>query len=600
MMKKVLLLGMLCLMFLAASCGVNFGLATGTAYFSNCQDSDGGKNYATIGAVTLWNGNNPLLKSTYKDTCAKNILTEYSCKEKIFGSSTLTKKSVLKSYTWESTTYDCGKQNLVCRDGACLKIAKKDSITCADSDGGNNTAVKGTTIGCQDSSCNNIINFTDCCNTLSTSGFTGCSATGNGVVEGICQGNAVVAPYIPCMNGCQDGACLPAPQVTCTETDGGWNYTLKGRNHGLSDGTNTIVDKEDFCNAGGFLVEYSCMAGVDGAIRVRSSTMNCSAQILAGSVCREGACKQQNTLHIACVEDADCDLPTVGFIGPCVNTLCDNSKALNLSCGAVVYKNEKVMMDEEYQYVSGDAITKTNPVAKFKNVRTGETAEYLIDVNLPSFHASFGGIRYYFTNASDARVDNWKLKYLCENDFSCVDSGNSPYVKENVSGFNLRNSPMGSYSFDDYCQQTSEGAEVSSGPYLTEEQCNGNNPAPHTSLCPSGTVCQNGACVASSSSSSSSSSGSGGFTCPGRTVPVSDSLQELEMTQLCSNQQVHNLTLVFINYTNAKFRLDSELSNKLNINQSYVFTNTGLNLTVLGVLYQSYAGGIHAADYNIR
>jgi hypothetical protein len=154
----------------------------------DCSEDDGGNSPHQAGEVTYtysYQGRERTRSKT--DRCSSNNekLYEYYCKSRT---------------KYGRMTYTCANG---CEDGACVVVEE-----CSDSDGGENIYQKGGTTGCQDESCETIIETVDCCNSIIGGSFTGCSPTGEGVVEGICEDNVVTSPYITCPSGCQNGACL--------------------------------------------------------------------------------------------------------------------------------------------------------------------------------------------------------------------------------------------------------------------------------------------------------------------------------------------------------------------------------------------------------
>lgn len=79
----------------------------------------------------------------------------------------------------------------------------------------------------------------------------------------------------PCTNGCANGACKQAG--SCTDSDGGKNYYVKGKTTGVAQGIN--VETSDFCKDESTLIEAYC----DG-----NSMMVENSQCAYG--CSEGAC----------------------------------------------------------------------------------------------------------------------------------------------------------------------------------------------------------------------------------------------------------------------------------------------------------------------
>ena len=86
---------------------------------------------------------------------------------------------------------------------------------CTDSDGGKNYDVKGET-------CNEVDCGTDVCTSMPVSD--------NVLSEYYCEGNqrkSVVGAF--CDYKCEDGACIPKPEPKCTDSDGGMDYSVKGK-----------------------------------------------------------------------------------------------------------------------------------------------------------------------------------------------------------------------------------------------------------------------------------------------------------------------------------------------------------------------------------
>jgi len=99
--------------------------------------------------------------------------------------------------------------------GKCETIVN-ETITCTDSDGGEDYYVKGTvTLGTS--------TYADICN----SGSTGLPLNGNypatAVVEKYCVNNTLDVKYFDCPNGCKDGACVNETQGTI-DGSGNWSY----------------------------------------------------------------------------------------------------------------------------------------------------------------------------------------------------------------------------------------------------------------------------------------------------------------------------------------------------------------------------------------
>ena len=211
---------------------------------STCIDSDGGNNYDVKGTL---NFNNVY----YSDSCTSSgLLSELYC--------------ILNNTAYGSALYNCPGG---CSNGACLPAPPAPITTCTDSDGGNNYYVKGT------------LNFNNA-NYLDS-----CISPGL-LNESYCNNTAYGSALYNCPGGCSNGACLPAPPApitTCTDSDGGNNYYVKG----------TVTDKNlivntDLClpttPAGQQVREYSC--GNDSLTNF--SYYNCPYG------CSNGACLTSN------------------------------------------------------------------------------------------------------------------------------------------------------------------------------------------------------------------------------------------------------------------------------------------------------------------
>lgn len=72
--------------------------------------------------------------------------------------------------------------------------------------------------------------------------------------------------------------CNSEAQGTCTDSDGGLNYLVKGTTSNLS------ITYTDYCNDGNYLVEYSC-----NGFSIANDWINCN-DFLIGSTCSNGRC----------------------------------------------------------------------------------------------------------------------------------------------------------------------------------------------------------------------------------------------------------------------------------------------------------------------
>ena len=76
--------------------------------------------------------------------------------------------------------------------------------------------------------------------------------------------------------------------AVCTDTDGGWNYTIRGTTTGFT-ASNQPYEQTDRCS-GDYIAEYAC----DGEEVVGRSSQKCN-EIIAGTYCLDGACVSGGT-----------------------------------------------------------------------------------------------------------------------------------------------------------------------------------------------------------------------------------------------------------------------------------------------------------------
>lgn len=152
---------------------------------------------------------------------------------------------------------------------------------CMDSDGGINYYLRGNLTGFIGGS---IVNLTDDCSTDD-------NVT---LYEVYCNGSEVSdAPRYTCPNGCSNGACLPQndtnQSVSCTDSDGGLNYYLKGTATGGHLGfPGEVLTASDQCELGNnYVDEIYC--GENGNLAQNAE--------LCPNGCLNGACLQQNSTN---------------------------------------------------------------------------------------------------------------------------------------------------------------------------------------------------------------------------------------------------------------------------------------------------------------
>ncbi len=141
----------------------------------------------------------------------------------------------------------------------------KANQTCLDSDGGLNYNIYGYT------NVSYLGNY--------TINYDACSVNASILLERYCNGiNSAVDSHV-CPYGCKNGVCNSQPP-TCTDTDGGANYYLRGTANDSQGDSGT-----DYCISSATIKEYYCSDGL-----VTELNYNC----LLGYSCSNGACLSQN------------------------------------------------------------------------------------------------------------------------------------------------------------------------------------------------------------------------------------------------------------------------------------------------------------------
>ncbi len=233
--------------------------------FKGCTSTDGGDPFVK-GTANDGRGH------TATDACAGgNELVSYKCS------------------SWGNTQF---MPNFVCpkgcKDGACIKDQPKS--TCTDTDGGKDYFVAGRV-----NTVNKIRDTID-----SGAYFDVCS--NNVLKEMYCASatnSRALSENYNCPNGCKDGACVKEqPKPTCTDSDGGKDYFVKGT---AQDSTSPIL-LTDVCEKNGQLAEMSC----DGTGRVVTELHACP------NGCKNGACVKEQPKSTCTDSDGGQDLNIKG------------------------------------------------------------------------------------------------------------------------------------------------------------------------------------------------------------------------------------------------------------------------------------------------
>ncbi len=241
----------------ASKCGCQVGqIPQGDSCVSGqatCTDSDGGISYGVKG--TTVRGSETMIDNCYNGqtfgASTGYAVTEYYCLDDKIASTTTNCADLATGY--------------VCENGACIDKTEPPvpRSICSDTDGGpNDYATKGKVTSGK-------VSATDSCASSTILTEYGCHRQGIFVPRSIdCQANNQV---------CLDGACVNS-QATCTDSDGGKNYLVKGYVRTPS------ISGSDFC-LGNDLLEYSCVGG-----NSQSEQVSCEKQFGTGSTCKDGAC----------------------------------------------------------------------------------------------------------------------------------------------------------------------------------------------------------------------------------------------------------------------------------------------------------------------
>lgn len=340
---------------LAESCGVESFCfyASNDKIINKCTDSDDGIDIYTRGRLELFYSNgteyisnnlNEIALSRgieiYQDDCINEAeLWEFKCDSRDIEDS-----------------YNCPNG---CKDGACIKSTEEE--TCTDTDSGKNFEIEGVA--------RSFLN-----GNITPNYFKRdiCKEGTKILIESYCENNEVKEVEYICPNGCYDGACTNKTVSSCTDTDSGKNYSMKGFLQRfeyevlMESATDVCKDSkiliENYCSSDnrGIREEYICPVGCKDGVcvntisnnpctpkcvcssngRVTFSTCilsNCSSQVTyCSDVCIDvpiGKCQEEVENESDCVTDDDCPQPNcvaesncIGLINKCINEKCSIQK----------------------------------------------------------------------------------------------------------------------------------------------------------------------------------------------------------------------------------------------------------------------------------
>ncbi len=267
----------------------------GTVVSQNCADSDNGKNaleYGTTskGTESFSDSCNPTTNSVFEYYCANNAITS------------------------ESVPCPAGTE---CNGGKC------GEVLCSDTDGGQDTSVKGTAKKGAESSTDN------------------CSSTSN-VLEYYCSNNQILSKVLACASGkvCEDGACVVS---ACTDTDGGFDIYEKGSARGTSGMTYV-----DVCSGGNSVTEYYCSEG-----NVFHTTADCGAT----HICSSGSCIPVTCRDTDAGQDED-EYGSVYTASSQYNDECYDEDTVNeYYCSGASAANKRIDCDTDEMCENGECTT---------------------------------------------------------------------------------------------------------------------------------------------------------------------------------------------------------------------------------------------------
>lgn len=218
---------------------------------TSCTDTDGGSNLNVVGTTSGGVGTYANTQNT--DSCFSGQLKEWYCIS-----------------NQQYFTYSNCPSGSTCNNGACVAPS-----ACTDSDGGQNTAVQGTTSG-GGSMYANTQNTDSCVST-------------NRVREWYCnaQTNSQIYSTLTCSPGyynCNNGACVAPP--ACTDSDDGQNTAVQGTTIGQdASAYNAVSTHTDSCFNQYTLVEGFCNPNTPSVRNTQQ--ISCTA---LGKTCQNGAC----------------------------------------------------------------------------------------------------------------------------------------------------------------------------------------------------------------------------------------------------------------------------------------------------------------------
>lgn len=401
-----------------------------------------------------------------------------------------------------------------CQDGACLK----EQVPCEDSDGGINLFEKGMTTGIFQGSLNPSIiarpggDFKKQLMERATVAYDTYHdhCYGNQLNEAFCDKDGKMSAIDRnCEFGCEDGACLEKPKITCEDSDAGDDTSQAGtvKYKDVAGTEQTFIDKcigligvlEGQCNNDG---TFACL-----------DESKCRRRCSPGEICDNGACiaskaqcidsdggENKNQMGTVTFGDSN----EKGKHETTIKDICMGYRFVNeVMCNSVNFGRTKMLKCEENEVcsdgaciaspekcVDSDGKDRTTKGITTYTLKNGKSEEF-IDSCSNSAYIVEGLCK---VNTFMGRMVPCPVGKVCV-DGVCV--GGKPEVKfscKDSDGFDLY--VAGTIDYTDETGAHKKTDTCSSSQAVSENYCVGNNLKTYDNrLCPSGYNCAAGKCV---------------------------------------------------------------------------------------------------------
>ena len=277
--------------------------------------------------------------SQFTDSCLNPaILTEFYCGE---------------NGEPQNLTRDCGMENKICSEGACVQETTSD---CAETDGGINYYIKGNVAGrCYCTEEEEGVCTSDFCYENKTIWEDYCAGTSdNSVIEYYCDGGVQNVIRYPCPNGCKDGACIKPVGKSClvdaTNCNLEWKIPVCGLTVPSADGLSELCEIPGIAT-GSISADFKF-----------NQPYSCANVSLCPNGCYNGVCV------VGCVVNADCPEGERCASGICLQKVqttqnCDSGCVLNNKCYPFGYRRSGTYCSENSQFtnqIQNDGVCENN------------------------------------------------------------------------------------------------------------------------------------------------------------------------------------------------------------------------------------------------